>query len=165
MASGADSMAESGAAAIMGAGAAILAWKENKFDQAKIAASATADVSVAIKESNVGAAAVDNTIQGGKNVTVNMTNAGDGTPGTNADKITLGATTAAKGDVVVNVTGKAYDAADGAIGFGAIAVTGGKTVSVTQKASSDASKAAADTTADKSSFESSDLWFVFASAY
>ncbi|MDD2978293.1 hypothetical protein [Aquabacterium sp.] len=112
-----------------------------------VTASATADVSVAIKESNVGAAAVDNTIQGGKNVTVNMTNAGDATPGTNADKITLGATTAAKGDVVVNVTGKAYDAADGAIGFGAIAVTGGKTVSVTQKASSDASKAAADTTA------------------
>lgn len=116
-------------------------------DVVTVTASATADVSVAIKESNVGGAAVDNTIQGGKNVTVNMTNAGDGTPATKADKITLGATTAAKGDVVVNVTGKAYDAADGAIGFGAIAVTGGKTVSVTQKASSDASKAAADTTA------------------
>lgn len=106
-------------------------------------AAATTDVSVSVKE-NAGAA-VDNAVIGGKNVTVTLADAGAATPGTNADTITIGTGTAPKGDVVVNVTGVKYDAAGAtAYSFGKVTVNGGTTISVTQKATSDASAAATD---------------------
>lgn len=108
-------------------------------------AAATTDVAVTLKEN--GAGVLGHTVNGGNNVTVTAADAGAATGA--VDTITIGGTTAAKGDVVVNVTGKAYDAAAAQIDLGAVTVTGGKTVSVTQKASSDTSKAAADTTANK----------------
>ena len=119
-------------------------------DVVKAAAAATTDISVAVKENGApaGKLILAHTVDGGKNVTVTATDMGAATPGTNADTIAIGGTTVPKGDVVVNVTGKAYDAATGNVGFGTVTTTGGKTVSVTQKATSDAAKAAADTGVD-----------------
>lgn len=110
-----------------------------------VTAGAAADVAVTIKDNT--AAVSGHTVDGGKNVNFTLTDAGSAaaTP----DTIAIGGTTAAKGDVVVNVTGKAYDAAVGNVTLGGVTVTGGKTVSVTQKASSDTSKVTADTTASK----------------
>jgi len=76
-------------------------------------------------------------INGGTDVTV--TASGVVAAGTT----TIGAATAATGAVVVNSTGAAFVAATDAT-LGAIAVTGGKTISVTQVATSDASAVAAD---------------------
>lgn len=67
-------------------------------------------------------AANNTAFNGGNNVTVNATGVTSGTT-------TVGATTAAAGDVAVNVTNST-----GATTTGAIAVTGGKTVTVTSKA-------------------------------
>ena len=108
-------------------------------------AGATTDIAVTLKDNTT--AASTHTVDGGKNVTFTLTDAGGAGP----DTITIGAaaaTTTPKGDVVVNVTGKAYDAANGDVTLGAIQVDGGKTVSVTQKATSDAAKAAVDTGID-----------------
>ncbi|MBD3873682.1 hypothetical protein IEG05_00320 [Pseudomonas kunmingensis] len=110
-------------------------------------AAATTNVAVTLKEAGAAGAPLTHAVNGGNNVTVTAADAGAATA--DVDTITIGGTTAAKGDVVVNVTGKAYDAAAAQIDLGAVTVTGGKTVSVTQKASSDTSKAAADTTANK----------------
>jgi len=107
-----------------------------------VTAGAAADVAVTIKDNTAGVSA--HTVDGGKNVNFTLTDAGAG-----PDTIAIGGTTAAKGDVVVNVTGKAYDATAGNVTLGGVTVTGGKTVSVTQKATSDASKVATDTTASK----------------
>lgn len=115
-----------------------------------VTAGAAADVAVTIKDNT--AAASSHTVDGGKNVNFTLTDAGspDALAPATPDVIAIGAGTAApKGDVVVNVTGKAYDAAIADVTLGNIATTGGKTVSVTQKASSDASKAAADISAAK----------------
>jgi len=106
-------------------------------------AAATTNIAATLQENGAGTA-LGHTVNGGNNVTVTAANAG---ATSNADTITIGGTAAAKGDVAVNVTGKAYDAASDNT-FGAIAVTGGKTVAVTQKATSDASKAAADSAAN-----------------
>ncbi len=92
-------------------------------------AGATTDITVVTKENGAGSA-VATTINGGDDVTVNVTDAG---ATSNPDTITIGGTTAAKGDVVVNATASAYDATVGAISLGAITVTGGETVTVTQK--------------------------------
>jgi S-layer protein len=83
-------------------------------------------------------------IDGGTDVTV--TASGSVAAGT----IDIGqggaATDLASGAVVVNSTGAAY-VAGAAAALGAITIDGGKTISVTQKATSDASAAAADTAA------------------
>lgn len=94
-------------------------------------AAATTDINISMKAGGATVAAV-----GGKNVTVKLTDVAD------ADDITIGATVP-KGDVVVETTGKAY--AKAAQDLAEITITGGKTVTVTQKATSDASEAAADT--------------------
>lgn len=96
-------------------------------------AGAAADVSVALKAAG---AAVD--VDGGKNVTVTLTDVAGA-----ADVVSVGTATAAKGDVVVSATGAAYVAA-GSPTLSAINVTGGKTVTVTQKATSSDAAAAAD---------------------
>ncbi|MDD2690930.1 MAG: hypothetical protein PHX69_03990 [Simplicispira sp.] len=99
-------------------------------------ASATTDVEVAVKAS-AGTVKVD----GGKNVTVKLADVA-----VVGDAVTIGAGTAgaAKGDVVVEMTGKAATAAVTA--QGAVNVTGGKTISVTQKAVGDAAAVATSTT-------------------
>ena len=89
-------------------------------------AGATTDVSVALKAASAAVGVV-----GGKNISVDLT---DVTGITNA--VTIGAGTAPKGDVTVNMTGKAATATDL---LSAVTATGGKTISVTQKATSDAS--------------------------
>lgn len=98
-------------------------------------ASATTDVSVAMKAAGAAVGVV-----GGNNVTVKLTDVAAA-----ADAVTIGAGTAPKGDVVVEMTGKKTTAATDAT-LSAVTVTGGKTISVTQKATSDASAAAADKT-------------------
>lgn len=106
-------------------------------------AGATTDISVSVKEMDA-AAVKAHTVDGGKNVTVTVADAGNtGSP----DTVTIGGATAAKGDVVVNVTGKAYEAATGNVSTGAITITGGQTVAVTQKATSSAA-VATDKSAD-----------------
>lgn len=108
-------------------------------------AAATTNVTAAISEDNVGASTLANTIFGAKDVTVNATKMGTAA-GTNADTIAVGTGgTAPVGDVVVNQTGAAYTAATADSTLSAIGVTGGKTISVTQVATSDASAAATDT--------------------
>lgn len=110
-------------------------------------AGATTDISVALKEDNA-AASLANAVKGGKNVTVTATDLGVATAdAAKADKITVGGagSAAAAGDVVVNATGAKSVAATNKV-LSAVEVTGGKTVSVTQKATSDASAAAADKT-------------------
>lgn len=92
-------------------------------------AAATTDVSVSIKDSNF-AAATDHTVTNGNNVTFNFTDAGAALVA-NADDIAI---TGAKGNVVVNATAKAAANTAATLAMGTITVTGGKTVSVTQKA-------------------------------
>jgi hypothetical protein len=91
-------------------------------------AAATTDVSVAIKDNSF-AAAADHTVTNGNNVTFSLTDAGAALVA-DADDI---AVTGAKGNVVVNATAKAADNAAATLAMGTIGVTGGKTVSVTQK--------------------------------
>lgn len=92
-------------------------------------AAATTDVSVSIKDSNF-AAATDHTVTNGNNVTFNFTDAGAALVA-DADDIAI---TGAKGNVVVNATAKAAANTAATLAMGTIGVTGGKTVSVTQKA-------------------------------
>ena len=79
-------------------------------------------------------------VVGGNNVTVKLTDVAAA-----ADVVTIGAGTAPKGDVVVEMTGKAYTAAAVNTTLSAVTVAGGKNVSVTQKAAADTAAAAADT--------------------
>ena len=95
-------------------------------------AAATTDVDVSVKAGN-GTLKVD----GGKNVTVKLADVaviGD------AVTIGAGAAGAAKGDVVVELTGKA--ATGDVAALGVVNVTGGKTITVTQKAVGDAAAVA-----------------------
>lgn len=120
-------------------------------------AAATTDVSVNLKEVVLTAdAPLANTIEGGKNVTVTAVDMGMITASAaNSDSIVIGAAvagtpkTAATGDVVVNITGKAYDAAIGDMTLGTTYVNGGKTITVTEKATSNSSAVLADTSAAK----------------
>lgn len=98
---------------------------------------AATDVSVAMKAAG---AAVG--VNGGNNVKVALTDVAAA-----ADAVTVGAAAQAKGDVTVEMTGKAAAANAGAVTLSAVTVTGGKTISVTQKATSDASAAVTDKTA------------------
>lgn len=124
-------------------------------------ASATTDINVALKQ---GAAVVNGTdgtaadtkadiaVTGGKNVTVNVTDVKQvlgndaAAPNNELNAIVVGGTgaAAATGDVVVSSTGA--KAAAGGSKLSSIKVEGGKTISVTQKATSDASAAVTDTT-------------------
>lgn len=91
---------------------------------------------------NLKAAGATVDTDGGNNVTVKLTDVAGV-----ADVVTVGAAvaTGAAGDVVVEMTGKKTTAATDAT-LSAINVNGGKTITVTQKATSDASAAAADGT-------------------
>ena len=105
-------------------------------------AAATTDIAVNVNGKSSDAI---NTV-GGKNVSVSVADAG-----ATGDSVTVGkagVADAAKGDVTVSVTGKAYDATAGQVTLGQLNVNGGKTISVTQKATSDASAAAAATVAN-----------------
>lgn len=128
------------------AGVTNLNVTEHGSAAADVTAAATTDIAVTLKEDGdlTPNSALANAVNGGKNVTVTMTNAGVATASkaTDADTITIGATTAAAGDVVVNVTGAAYTATTANSAFGDITVTGGKTISVTQKAASSVEAAA-----------------------
>lgn len=95
-------------------------------------AGATTDVSVAV------ATAAATAVDGGKNVTVALTDV------VATSTVAVGGATAAKGTVTVGMTGKASVAGTDAT-LGAVTVTGGTSISVTQKAASDSSAAAADT--------------------
>jgi S-layer protein len=92
---------------------------------------------ITVTDSKLGTGAI--AIDGGTDVTVTASGQTTGT-------VTIGAVKAASGDVSVSVTGAAYTTSTLNTTFGNIAVTGGKTISVTQKATSDASAAEADTT-------------------
>lgn len=107
-------------------------------------ASATTDIAVTLKEDNVGGSTLANVIKGGKNVTVTATDMGAAAA---QDTITVGGAgaQAAAGTVTVNSTGAASVAATDKT-LSAIKVTGGTSISVTQKATSDAAAAAADAT-------------------
>lgn len=106
-------------------------------------AGATTDVNVTV----AAVAQNDVTVSGGNNVTVKLTDVEDDGAGDEND-ITIGTGgTAPKGDVVVEATAKA--ASDGVdIVMGAISITGGKTISVTQKVGSASGLAAGETAPD-----------------
>lgn len=89
---------------------------------AALTAAASTDINATMKDQ---AAASTVGVDGGKNVTVKLTDA--------VSAVTVGATTAAAGAVVVEKTAAA--AANGvAVNTGAVNVTGGTTINVTQKA-------------------------------
>ena len=74
-------------------------------------------------------------VLGGKDVTVKVTDVADSTNKIAVgDVVATGSVNAPKGDVVVEATAKAADTVGVNITMGDIAVTGGKTISVTQKA-------------------------------
>ena len=102
---------------------------------------AVGTITVTDTKAGDGAIAID----GGTDVTVTASGVAD----VGAGAITIGAAEAATGAVTVTSTGAAYDpaAAGGTQTLSDIAVTGGTTISVTQVATSDASKAASDTSA------------------
>lgn len=91
---------------------------------------------ITVTDTNVGTGAI--AIDGGTDVTVTASGGAGGA-------ITIGANTAATGVVNVTATGAAYTAATANTTLGNIGVTGGKTITVTQQATSNTSAAAADT--------------------
>ncbi len=105
------------------------------------AVAVTAGTTTNITES-VKAFGAATTINGGKNVTVKLTDVLD-----NTSAVTIGGTAAAAGTVAVEVSGKAYDAADSAATLSNVTVTGGTSISVIQKAAASITAAAADTAA------------------
>jgi hypothetical protein len=120
-------------------------------------AGSSTDIVLSAKESDAGTTIdgngdvipslkLDHVINGGKNVNVTMTEMGN-VSAANADTITVGGSTAATGNVVVNAAGKTYDAALGNVAMGAIKVTGGTTITVNQTAATSSAAAAADTSA------------------
>ena len=114
-----------------------------------ITAGTATDISLAARELADGQ---NHYINGGKNVTVTATEMGASSipafvPVSEADTITVGEQIAATGNVVVNVAGKAYDAAVGNIEMGAIKVYGGATITVNQTATTSSTAAASDDSA------------------
>lgn len=103
------------------------------------------DITLAARE-NGAASALGHTINGGKNVTVTATDMG---ATSNADTITIGGTTAATGNVVVNAAGRAYDAAAADLVMGTITVKGGTTITVNQTAATSMTAVGADDTPSK----------------
>ncbi|WP_435751616.1 beta strand repeat-containing protein [Thauera sp. AutoDN2] len=112
-------------------------------ESVKVEAAAATNVNVTLQAANQNAVIVD----GGNNVTVKLTDVEDDGAGAEND-ITIGTGgTAPKGDVVVEATAKA--ASDGVdIVMGAINITGGKTISVTQKVGSASALVAGGTSPD-----------------
>lgn len=121
-------------------------------------AAATTDINVSLKQGTaVGNTAptadvkADIAVTGGKNVTVNVTDVKQvldpdaGAAELNGIVVGGAGAAAAAGTVTVTSTGAAT-AANADATLSSITVTGGTTISVTQKATSDASAAAADTT-------------------
>ena len=109
---------------------------KNTFD---VTAAATTDITwTAVEQGDTQVAIV-----GGNNVTVTATKVATSALPPATDGVSV---TDAAGDVVISSTGAAY-VADTNANLGDIAVDGGKTISVTQVATSDASKAAKDTDA------------------
>ena len=102
-----------------------------------VTAAGTTDISVKTL-ANGGAVDVD----GGKNITVNLTGV-KGADHTADNLITVGDAAAAKGTVNVSATGAA--AVAGGFEMGDIKVTGGSTITVSQKATADGSAALKDT--------------------
>ncbi|MBV7537201.1 hypothetical protein KW842_15645, partial [Duganella sp. sic0402] len=96
-------------------------------------AGATTSVDVSVKDSG------DVTVNGGKDVNVALTDA--------VNDVVVGNLAGAAGAVTVDVTGKAA-ANNASTGLGNITVTGGKTVSVTQHATSSSSAIVADGTTE-----------------
>ena len=109
-------------------------------DALKLTAAATADVNVTAKSVGDTVAVI-----GGKAVNVTLTDVA-----ATADVVTIGGAAVADpaGVVTVSMTGAAYTTTAGDHALSAVNVTGGTTITVTQKATSDASAAAADTGAD-----------------
>lgn len=110
----------------------------------KATAAATTDINVTLK------ALGDNVaVDGGKSITVALTDVDGDTDGaggdTATDAVVVGGATPTTGAVTVNMTGKASVAATDSV-LSTVTVTGGSTISVTQKATSDAAAAAADVT-------------------
>lgn len=103
-------------------------------------ATASAATDIEVKQDAVQANKI--TVNGGKNVSVTLVNASVSAD----DKVEVGSTTAATGDVAVAVTGAAY-AVGSVPALGDIKVTGGKTISVTQVATSNSAAAASKTAA------------------
>lgn len=104
-----------------------------------LTAATSTDINVTMKAVGAG---VD--VAGGKNVTVKLTDVADAA---DVVKVGVGASVDPAGDVAVTVTGKAYTTATTPTSLGDIEVTGGKTITVTQKAAADTSAAAADKSA------------------
>lgn len=109
-----------------------------------ITAGAATDITLAARDTTAGSALAHD-IDGGKNVTVTLTDMGN-TSALNADTINIGGDVAAKGNVVVNVAGKQYDATVADSYFGSITVKGGTTIAVNQSAAVSMSAVGADDT-------------------
>lgn len=103
---------------------------------ATLTGAATTDIKVDMK-----APAAATIVQGGKDVNVKLTDVA-----ANTNTIAVGSTTAAKGDVVVEASGKAAVNSTNYT-MGTIGVTGGKTISITQKAGDASGLVAGDATA------------------
>jgi len=97
----------------------------------------TTDINVNMKAAG---AAVD--VDGGKAVNVTLTDVAGAT-----DIVIVGANAQAKGAVTVSTTGAATTANAGGVTLSAAGVKGGTSITVTEKATSDASAAATDTSA------------------
>lgn len=103
-------------------------------------AASTTDVNLTLKD--IAGSKAANAVKGANNVTITATDLGKETAAS-GDTFTIGSGNAPKGDVVVNLTGAKYTGAAMAFGSGdTVDITGGKTITVTQVASSDASFAA-----------------------
>lgn len=113
-------------------------------DGVKAKAAATTDINVTLKALGDSVA-----VDGGKSITVALTDVDGDTDGgggdTATDAVVVGGATPTTGAVTVNMTGKASVAATDSV-LSTVTVTGGSTISVTQKATSDAAAAAADVT-------------------
>ncbi|MGH8854394.1 MAG: DUF4214 domain-containing protein [Telluria sp.] len=105
-----------------------------------IDATAGAGTDVIVSQAAVGATVE---VAGGKNVAVALT---DVASATNTVNIGVGTKADATGAVSVSLTGAAYTDATGNTNLSAVNVTGGSTISVTQKATSNNAAAAADLT-------------------
>ena len=122
-------------------------------------AAATTDINVSLKQGTAVAGAAptadvkaDIAVTGGKNVTVNVTDVkqvldvvADGSGELNGIVVGGAGAAAAAGTVTVTSTGAKTVAGTNAV-LSSVTVTGGSTISVTQKATSDAAAAAADKT-------------------
>jgi len=109
-----------------------------------LTAGAATDITLAARDTTA-STKLAHDIDGGKNVSVTLTDMGNALAA-NADTINIGGDVAAKGNVVVNVAGKQYDATVADSYFGDITVKGGTTITVNQSAAVSSTAAGADDT-------------------